>query len=148
MEPISRDDSVAPGKSGRAKKATRRKISIAAAVVIVIAIGIAAVASSGGDKSSRSGSEYSDTITTSCRPTVDLVGSIGNVSWTVGQNTGIARVQFRFTDPEDPATFSGVGTTLSGKQAFSATYDLGAPSVTVDMYSDKNTLLRTTSANC
>ena len=92
MEPISRDDSVVAANSGRAKKATRRKILIAAAVVVLIAIGIAAVPKSGGDNSARSGSFSSDTITTSCGPAGDLVGSIGRVKWTTGLNTDITRV--------------------------------------------------------
>ncbi|AKL73933.1 hypothetical protein IMCC26256_111663 [Actinobacteria bacterium IMCC26256] len=148
MEPISRDDSPAAGKSGRAKKATRRKILIAAAVVIVIAIGIAAVPKSGGDNSARSGSYSSDTITASCGDSNDMVGSTGRVKWTVGLNTDIARVQFRFVDPDGVATFSGVATTLDGNRVFYATYELGAQSVNVDLYASNNALLGTKSAKC
>jgi len=148
MEPMSRDDSVVAANSGRARKATRRKILIVAAVVIVIAIGIAAVPKSGGDNSARSGSFSSDTITTSCGPTGDLVGSIGRVKWTTGLNTDITRVQFRFIDPDGVATFSGVATTVDGNRVFYATYELGAQSVTVDLYASNNALLGTKSANC
>ncbi|MEI8336529.1 MAG: hypothetical protein WCG37_06650 [Actinomycetes bacterium] len=158
MEPISRDDSVVAANSGRAKKATRRKISTAAAVVVVIAIGIAAVVSNVGGNSSRSGSLTSDAIATTCGPSNDPatqnVGSIGRVTWPVDSNTGIVSATFKFTGaqfdstPALVATLSGVATTVGGKQVFSASTGFLTASVTVDLYTQAGQLVRTTSANC
>jgi|GEM_PF-3696020 len=148
MEPISRDDSVVAPNAGRARKATRRKILIAAAVVIVIAIGIAAVPKSGGDNSARSGSLYDDAITTTCGRSTDGINSIARVVWTSSLNTGIVRVRFNFTGTDGPTSPDGYAETVNGKKVFSASYEFGAQSVTVDMYDSTNTIRRTTSANC
>lgn len=148
MEPISRDDSVAAGKSGRAKKATRRKILIAAAVVAVIAIGIAAVPKSGGDNSARSGSLYDDAITTTCGRSTDGINSIARVVWSSGLNTGIVRVRFNFTGTDGPTSPDGNAETVNGNKVFSASYEFGADSVKVEMYDSTNTIRRTSSANC
>ncbi|CAB4791830.1 MAG: hypothetical protein F2894_05700 [Actinobacteria bacterium] len=149
MEPISRDDSPAAGKSGRAKKATRRKILIAAAVVIVIAIGIAAVPKSGGDNSARSGSLYDDAITTTCGLATWLsMDSKAKVVWTSSLNTGIASVRFNFTGTDGPTSPWGNAETVNGNKVFSASYEFGAKSVQVQMYTQAGQLVRTTSANC
>lgn len=148
MEPISRDDSVVAPNAGRAKNATRRKISITAAVVVVIAIGIAAVVSSGGDKSSRSGSLYDDAITTTCGRSTDGTNSIASVVWTSNLNTGIVRVRFNFTGTDGPTSPTGYAQTVNGNKVFSASYEFGAQSVKVEMYDLSNTLRRESAAQC
>ena len=148
MEPISRDDSGAPGKSGRSKKARRRKISIAAAVVVVLAIGTAAVVSNGGGSSSRSGSLYDDAITTTCDRSTDGINSIAKVVWTSSLNTGIVRVRFNFTGNDGPTSPDGNAVTVNGNKVFSASYDFGAKSVKVEMYDSTNTIRRESAAQC